>query len=237
MTTPTVLVNGEQRPVVDVEPHVTALDWLRDQGLTGAKEGCAEGECGACSIMVARPDGAEHRDTGRTRWTALNACLVPVLALDGQELVTAEGLGAPGALHPVQREMAHRGGSQCGYCTPGFICSMAAEYYRPERAPVDVSSNGHGGAHSDGRPRARPERLRPARAEREPVPLHRVPPDPGRRLRAGRARPPTTPSPAAAARPRPAPRPPGSGSASPSSSGRRTWPPRWRCWPSGRTPP
>jgi xanthine dehydrogenase small subunit len=148
MTTPTVLVNGEQRPVVDVEPHVTALDWLRSQGLTGAKEGCAEGECGACSIMVARPDGAE--DTGRTRWTALNACLVPVLALDGQELVTSEGLGAPGALHPVQREMAHRGGSQCGYCTPGFICSMAAEYYRPERAPVDVSSNGHGGPHSDG---------------------------------------------------------------------------------------
>ena len=124
------MVNGEQRPVVDIEPYVTALDWLRDQGLTGAKEGCAEGECGACSVMVARPDGE-----GRTLWTALNACLVPVLALDGQELVTAEGLGTPGALHPVQREMAYRGGSQCGYCTPGFICSMAAEYYRPDRTP------------------------------------------------------------------------------------------------------
>ena len=119
-TTPRVMVNGEQRPVVDIEPYVTALDWLRDQGLTGAKEGCAEGECGACSIMVSRPDGE-----GRTLWTALNACLVPVLTLDGQELVTAEGLGRPGALHPVQEEMAHRGGSQCGYCTPGFICSMA----------------------------------------------------------------------------------------------------------------
>ena len=112
-------------------PYVTALDWLRDQGLTGAKEGCAEGECGACSVMVARPDGE-----GRTLWTALNACLVPVLALDGQEVVTAEGLGTPGALHPVQREMAYRGGSQCGYCTPGFICSMAAEYYRPDRTPA-----------------------------------------------------------------------------------------------------
>jgi xanthine dehydrogenase small subunit len=131
------MVNGEQRQVVDVEPHVTALDWLRDQGLTGAKEGCAEGECGACSIMVARPDG-----DSRTRWTALNACLVPVLSLDGQELVTAEGLGKPDALHPVQEEMAHRGGSQCGYCTPGFVCSMAAEYYRPDRSPVDPNSNG-----------------------------------------------------------------------------------------------
>src|SRR6476619_2814544 len=146
MTTPTITVNGEQRAVAGVEPHVTALDWLRDQGLTGAKEGCAEGECGACSVLVARPDGAADR----TCWTALNACLVPVLALDGQEVVTAEGLGRPGALHPVQREMAVRGGSQCGYCTPGFICSMAAEYYRPDRAvtdpAADPSTNGHAAA-------------------------------------------------------------------------------------------
>jgi len=134
MTTPTITVNGEPRPVTG-EPHVTALDWLRDQGFTGAKEGCAEGECGACSVLVARPDGA-----ARSRWTALNACLVPALALDGQEVVTAEGLGLPGDLHPVQEEMACRGGSQCGYCTPGFICSMAAEYYRPERV---ASTNGH----------------------------------------------------------------------------------------------
>ena len=61
---------------------------------------------------------------------------MPVAALDGQEIVTAEGLGTPDDLHPVQREMAVRGGSQCGYCTPGFVCSMAAEYYRPgRRAP------------------------------------------------------------------------------------------------------
>ena len=88
--TPTITVNGEARPVTG-EPHVTALDWLRDQGFTGAKEGCAEGECGACSVLVARPDGE-----ARTRWTALNACLLPALALDGQEVVTAEGLGLPG---------------------------------------------------------------------------------------------------------------------------------------------
>ena len=57
-TGPTVTVNGQQRPVTGVAPHVTALDWLRDQGLTGAKEGCAEGECGACSVLVARPENA-----------------------------------------------------------------------------------------------------------------------------------------------------------------------------------
>ncbi len=68
-----------------------------------------------------------------TEWIAINACLVPAAALDGQEVVTAEGLGTPDALHPVQHEMAVRGGSQCGYCTPGFVCSMAAEYYRPDR--------------------------------------------------------------------------------------------------------
>ena len=70
---------------------------------------------------------------------AINACLVPAAAFDLQEVVTAEGLGrlyGSGRLHPVQREMAARGGSQCGYCTPGFICAMAAEYYRPGRRPA-----------------------------------------------------------------------------------------------------
>ena len=135
-----IIVNGQVRPCGGINPHVRLLDWLRAEGLTGAKEGCAEGECGACAVMVARPDGAE-----KTRWVSINACLPPALALDGQEVITAEGLGtAPGPravedLHPVQREMADRGGSQCGYCTPGFVCSMAAEYYRPER---DASGSG-----------------------------------------------------------------------------------------------
>ncbi|MDF8262856.1 xanthine dehydrogenase small subunit [Luteipulveratus flavus] len=126
-----VTVNGRVRPVGDVPPHTTVLHWLREIGLTGAKEGCAEGECGACSVMVARPD-----DGDGTRWTAINSCLVPVGSLDGQEVVTAEGLGTVDDLHPVQHEMAVRGGSQCGYCTPGFVCSMAAEYYRPDRSPA-----------------------------------------------------------------------------------------------------
>lgn len=123
-------VNGTSVPLGDrATPHTTTLDWLRDRGLTGSKEGCAEGECGACAVLVARPAA----DGSSTDWVALNSCLVPVAALDGQEVVTVEGLGEPGRLHPVQRELAERGGSQCGYCTPGFVCAMAAEYYRPDR--------------------------------------------------------------------------------------------------------
>ncbi len=128
---PHVTVNGVSRPLGGIAPHTNLLDFLRGVGLTGAKEGCAEGECGACAVMVARPDG-DH-----SRWTAINSCLSPAAALDGQEVVTAEGLGSPDDLHPVQAELAHRGGSQCGYCTPGFVCSMAAEFYRPDRGESD----------------------------------------------------------------------------------------------------
>lgn len=127
-----VTVNGVPRALERAAPPTTALDWLRSIGLTGAKEGCAEGECGACSVLVARP-GVD----AATEWTALNACLLPAAALADQEVVTAEGLGSTEELHPVQREMAVRGGSQCGYCTPGFVCSMAAEYYRPGRVGFD----------------------------------------------------------------------------------------------------
>jgi xanthine dehydrogenase small subunit len=136
---PQLMVNGRIRELGEVGGHVTLLEWLRADGLTGCKEGCAEGECGACAVLVARPDGADRANgPGRTRWVAINACLVPAAAFDQQEVVTAEGLGQPGQLHPVQREMADRGGSQCGYCTPGFVCSMAAEYYRPGRRGFDL---------------------------------------------------------------------------------------------------
>ncbi|WP_310525713.1 2Fe-2S iron-sulfur cluster-binding protein, partial [Nocardioides sp.] len=117
MPDPQIIVNGQSHPLARVPAHTNALDFLRDLGLTGAKEGCAEGECGACAVLVCRPAG------DGSRWTPVNACLVPAIALDGQEVVTAEGLGSPDHLHPVQAEMAARGGSQCGYCTPGFVCS------------------------------------------------------------------------------------------------------------------
>ncbi|MFI6144430.1 xanthine dehydrogenase small subunit [Streptomyces sp. NPDC051109] len=140
-----ITVNGKETPISPAAPHTTVLDFLRERGLTGTKEGCAEGECGACSVLVARPGVSKPTD-----WVAVNACLVPVAALDGQEVITSEGLatvresGLPPALHPVQEEMAVRGGSQCGYCTPGFICSMASEYYRPDRCAHPDAAAGAG---------------------------------------------------------------------------------------------
>ncbi len=168
MAEPRLVVNGRTRELGEVGGHVTLLEWLRASGLTGAKEGCAEGECGACAVLVAREDvhqdgrRADGDGQNRTRWVAINACLVPAAAFDQQEVVTAEGLGQPGRLHPVQREMAERGGSQCGYCTPGFICSMAAEYYRPGRRPaVSAGPNGSGASGT-------PNGSRPADDERGP---------------------------------------------------------------------
>ncbi len=146
-----ITVNGKDTPISPAAPHTTVLDFLRERGLTGTKEGCAEGECGACSVLVARPGVDKPTD-----WVAVNACLVPVAALDGQEIITSEGLatagepGKPPTLHPVQEEMAVRGGSQCGYCTPGFVCSMAAEYYRPDRCAHPDPADGADPADSAG---------------------------------------------------------------------------------------
>ena len=137
---PHVTVNGQARALGEVGGHVTLLEWLRGSGFTGSKEGCAEGECGACAVLVARPDG------DATRWTAINACLVPAAGLDQQEVITAEGIGQPDRLHPVQQQMADRGGSQCGYCTPGFICSMASEFYRSDRRSTQRRPRAGGGA-------------------------------------------------------------------------------------------
>jgi xanthine dehydrogenase small subunit len=139
MVDPQVTVNGMAVTLAATAPHTSLLDAVRGHGATGSKEGCAEGECGACAVLVARPrvDGLPG-----TQWVAVNSCLPPALSYVGQQVVTAEGLGAPGALHPVQSALGSRGGSQCGYCTPGFVVSMAGEFYR-ERQPgegFDVES-------------------------------------------------------------------------------------------------
>ncbi|MCR4523640.1 MULTISPECIES: xanthine dehydrogenase small subunit [Bosea] len=104
------------------DPTLTVLDWLRlDQRMTGTKEGCAEGDCGACTVVVGR------LDRGRMRYEAINACIRFLPTLDGCQLLTVEHLkGADGALHPVQQAMVECHGSQCGFCTPGFVMSLLA---------------------------------------------------------------------------------------------------------------
>ncbi|MBT0959384.1 xanthine dehydrogenase small subunit [Alphaproteobacteria bacterium KMM 3653] len=105
---------------VTAPPTTTLLDWLREtQGLTGTKEGCNEGDCGACTVMVTDTAGAK----------ALNACILFLPQLHGKAVRTVEGASAPdGTLHPVQQAMVTHHGSQCGFCTPGFIMSMATAH-------------------------------------------------------------------------------------------------------------
>ena len=112
------LLNGTPVRVSGDDPTRTLLQWLReDRGLTGTKEGCNEGDCGACTVIVT--------DAGGTR--ALNACILFLPQLHGRAVRTVEGLSGPkGEMHPVQAAMVDHHGSQCGFCTPGFVMSMAA---------------------------------------------------------------------------------------------------------------
>nr|NLI50133.1 2Fe-2S iron-sulfur cluster binding domain-containing protein [Propionibacterium sp.] len=122
-------VNGREETFELTDPRTSLLNCLRSLGWTGVREACGEGECGACTVLVATPDA-----DGGSRWTAVDSCLVPAAELAGQEVLTSQGLGTPTALHPVQAALAGGGGSQCGYCTSGFVTAISAEYYRPGRA-------------------------------------------------------------------------------------------------------
>jgi len=129
---PEFLLNGRPVSIQGTAMQSTLLDFIRERGLTGAKEGCAEGECGACTVVLVanREGGSEYR--------AVNSCLMLAPMAAGQEIYTVEALAEGGKLSEVQQAMAAAGGSQCGYCTPGFVMSMFAEQYRPGRAgPCD----------------------------------------------------------------------------------------------------
>ena len=119
-------LNGERVRVEGVSPNLTLLDWLRTNGRTGSKEGCAEGDCGACSVAILETDV-----TGKLVFRSINSCLTPLILMADREVVTVEGL-ENGCPHPVQEAMTAHQGSQCGYCTPGFIMSMFEGYYRKD---------------------------------------------------------------------------------------------------------
>ncbi len=137
------MLNGTPVTVDDADHHTSLLQWLRNSGFTGSKEGCAEGECGACAVAQVLP-----RAEGGSRLEPLNSCLLSLADAHGREIITVEGVapkatsgGASGSasrpLHPVQQALVERGGSQCGYCTPGFVVSLFCEYYRAERTSPD----------------------------------------------------------------------------------------------------
>jgi xanthine dehydrogenase small subunit len=117
-------LNGVSVSLEGVDHNTTLLNFIRNSGLTGTKEGCAEGDCGACTVAVLTPDA-----NGKPMYQAVNSCLMLAGMAVGLEVWTAEGIGQPEALHAVQDAMSSAGGSQCGYCTPGFVMSMFSENY------------------------------------------------------------------------------------------------------------
>ncbi|HMS96698.1 MAG TPA: FAD binding domain-containing protein, partial [Tabrizicola sp.] len=114
------LLNGTPVRIEGEAPTRTLLDWLRvNRGLTGTKEGCNEGDCGACTVMVTDAEGSR----------ALNACILFLPQLHGKAVRTVEGVSGPkGEMHPVQEALVAHHGSQCGFCTPGFVVSMAVAH-------------------------------------------------------------------------------------------------------------
>lgn len=124
------LLDGRDVRIRDLAPTTTVLNWLREhEARTGTKEGCAEGDCGACTVVI-----AEARN-GSLRWRAVNACIQLLPTLHGKALFTVESLRtAHGMLHPAQQAMVESHGSQCGFCTPGFVMSLFG-LYQSQAAP------------------------------------------------------------------------------------------------------
>ena len=138
------VLDGKLIEVPDPDPTRTVLQFLRENlARTGTKEGCAEGDCGACTVVVAELDGQNDR----LRLRAINSCIQFLPTLDGKELITVESLrGRDGTLHPVQQAMVDCHGSQCGFCTPGFVMSLFALYKTnpaPSRRQIDETLSGN----------------------------------------------------------------------------------------------
>ena len=136
------VLDGEVIELRDVDPTRTVLQFLReDLRRTGSKEGCAEGDCGACTVVL-----AELHDDG-VQLRSVNSCIQFLATLHGKELITVESLqGSAGELHPVQRAMLQEHGSQCGFCTPGFVMSLYALYESnksPSRRDIDDALAGN----------------------------------------------------------------------------------------------
>jgi xanthine dehydrogenase small subunit len=131
----TLTINGEVITLRDIAPTMTLLRYLHQSQRKGTKEGCGDGDCGACTVAIVGTDGQ-----GNLQYQAMNSCLIPIASLAGKEIITVEGI-ASAQLHPVQAAMVATGGSQCGYCTPGFIMSMFAAYYDGKVDDMAIEGN------------------------------------------------------------------------------------------------
>ncbi len=128
-----IVRRGEAVKIDAFSPTETLLDYLRlREAAIGTKEGCAEGDCGACTVALGRPDGR-----GGVDYRPVNACIHLLGMADGAEVVTIEDLAAGGMLHPIQQAFVDHHASQCGFCTPGFVMALFALYHRKEDGPVD----------------------------------------------------------------------------------------------------
>src|SRR5258707_4029699 len=133
------LLNGNPCHEDDAPPTMTVLDWLRTRArLTGTKEGCAEGDCGACTIVVGRQlDGANSENA--MQYQAVNSCLMLLPQIADCAVLTVEGLAAAdGTLHPVQQAMVDADATQCGFCTPGFVMAMFAFHHGGQPADTAI---------------------------------------------------------------------------------------------------
>lgn len=120
-------INERQVDLTGADPTESLLRLLRRARLLGTKEGCGDGDCGACTVALVETD-----QTGAARFVAVNSCLLPIGVLAGREIFTVEALANGDTLHPVQQALVDHAGSQCGYCTPGFAMSLFCGYYNGE---------------------------------------------------------------------------------------------------------
>ncbi|RPB08102.1 hypothetical protein P167DRAFT_494625 [Morchella conica CCBAS932] len=138
-STLTFWLNGTKLSLNNVDPEATLLDFIRSQrGLKGTKLGCGEGGCGACTIVVQQ----RNSTTGRIEHLSVNACLAPVISVEGKHVITIEALGSAANPHPLQERIAKLHGSQCGFCTPGIVMSLYAllrNAYDPETRTYRLS--------------------------------------------------------------------------------------------------
>src|SRR3977135_1473300 len=137
------LLGNERREIETLDPTMTVLNYLRlVERRCGTKEGCAEGDCGACTVVIGELEG------DRLIYRAVNSCIQFVPTLDGEELRSVEDSQAPdGTLHPVQQAMVENHASQCGFCTPGFVMSLFALYHATPRKVHREKVNDWDGGH------------------------------------------------------------------------------------------